>query len=129
MLTSILPAPDYANQRLAEIGRASVEGLAALQEGKFDTLGSCMNTCQHMLAELGVSSDGLDIAIHRAREAGASGAKLSGGGGGGATIAIGPDPKMLMEKLGQSKFNVSTYEISNIGAMHFRYEKNKAKSV
>jgi mevalonate kinase len=49
-----------------------------------------MNRAHTLLAELGVSTPQLDALCDAAREAGAHGAKLTGGGGGGAVIAIAP---------------------------------------
>ena len=47
-----------------------------------------MDENQALLREIGVSSPELDRLIEVAREAGAKGAKLSGGGRGGCVIAL-----------------------------------------
>ena len=49
-----------------------------------------MNLCQGYLNALQVSSPELEELIHIARENGALGAKLTGGGGGGSMIALCP---------------------------------------
>ena len=108
--------PTFAKPRLAGIGEFSERGLAALKDGNFEELGKCMNSCQRLLAELGVSSYGLFVATHTALEAGAWGAKLSGGGGGGVAIAIAPDINKLIAALKASRFDVSLVGISQIGA-------------
>ena len=54
-------------------------------------LGELMNICQGLLNALGVSSWELEELIQVARDNGALGAKLTGGGGGGAMVAICPD--------------------------------------
>ena len=47
-----------------------------------------MNVCQGMLNALQVSTPELEQLVDIAREAGALGAKLTGGGGGGSIIAV-----------------------------------------
>jgi mevalonate kinase len=49
-----------------------------------------MDENQHWLAQIGVSSQSIEHLIEAAREAGALGAKLSGGGRGGNIIALSP---------------------------------------
>jgi len=50
-----------------------------------------MNVCQGLLNSLRVSSWELEELIHLARDNGALGAKLTGGGGGGSMIALCPE--------------------------------------
>jgi hydroxymethylglutaryl-CoA reductase len=47
-----------------------------------------MNVCHGLLNALQVSTPKLERAIEIAREAGAVGAKLTGGGGGGSMVAL-----------------------------------------
>ncbi|MFO7698531.1 MAG: mevalonate kinase [Anaerolineae bacterium] len=61
---------------------------AALATGNLPELGHLMNQNQAILADIGVSSGALNRLIVAAREAGALGAKLSGGGMGGCMIAL-----------------------------------------
>ena len=56
-------------------------------------VGNLMNENQELLADLGVSIEKLDNMIAGAINAGAYGAKLSGGGGGDCMIALGPEEK------------------------------------
>jgi mevalonate kinase len=63
-------------------------GRQAIASGDFDRLGHLMNENQALLVQLGVSSAPLELLIAAARAAGASGAKLSGGGRGGNVIAL-----------------------------------------
>ncbi|TFG38670.1 MAG: hydroxymethylglutaryl-CoA reductase, partial [Candidatus Aminicenantes bacterium] len=56
-----------------------------------ERLGELMNVCQGLLNGLGVSSWELEELIQIARENGALGAKLTGGGGGGSMIALCPN--------------------------------------
>jgi len=60
----------------------------AIAVGDVEALGSLMNENQFLLREIGVSSSELDRLIEVARETGAKGAKLSGGGRGGCLIAL-----------------------------------------
>ena len=50
-----------------------------------------MNLCQGYLNALQLSTPELEELIHIARQNGALGAKLTGGGGGGSMIALCPD--------------------------------------
>ncbi|PFG31571.1 mevalonate kinase [Paramicrobacterium agarici] len=77
---------------------ARLDAIAALVEGALDELrsrdyvglGERMNACHSILSELGVSSPELDALVSAARNAGALGAKLTGGGQGGCIIALAP---------------------------------------
>ena len=67
---------------LAEVARQSIEG------GHPERLGPLMNENQRVLTEMGISSPELNRLVEASRKAGASGAKLSGGGRGGNMIAL-----------------------------------------
>ena len=71
-----------------EIDSLSLQGVAAIQDHDLDRLGELMNVCQGLLNALQVSSPELETLIALARDAGAKGAKLTGGGGGGSMIAL-----------------------------------------
>ena len=60
----------------------------AVESGHVAALGSLMNENQTLLTRMGVSSPELDRLVGAALGAGASGAKLSGGGMGGHMIAV-----------------------------------------
>jgi hydroxymethylglutaryl-CoA reductase len=60
----------------------------AIAVGDLSTLGVLMNANHRLLQRLGVSTGELDEMVALAREAGALGAKLTGGGGGGAVICL-----------------------------------------
>ena len=72
---------------LAEVARQSIEG------GYPERLGPLMNENQRVLTEMGVSSPELDKLVAASLNAGASGAKLSGGGRGGNMIALSTKEK------------------------------------
>jgi mevalonate kinase len=65
----------------------------ALSSGDTTSLGLLLNDNQEALQEMGVSSPELEHLIEVARDAGALGAKLSGGGWGGAMIALADEPE------------------------------------
>jgi mevalonate kinase len=110
--------PELANRIMDEIEACSSRGLAALKEHDIVTLGTAMNEDQRLLKQLGVSSKSLDDVISLALDAGAAGAKLSGGGGGGMAIAVALDSDRLVSKLIASGFNVNKANISISGAKH-----------
>lgn len=84
------------NQALYErifdgIDDLSRQGAKAIQTNDLEHLGELMNVCQGLLNSLQVSSWEIEEMIQIARNNGALGAKLTGGGGGGSIIALCPD--------------------------------------
>jgi len=71
-----------------KIGEISFTARRAIEAGKCELLGELMNENHVLLQEMTVSSPDLDRLVEAARKAGASGAKLSGGGRGGNMIAL-----------------------------------------
>lgn len=69
----------------------TLQALDALRRYDLERLGDLMNVCQGLLNGLQVSSWELEELIQIARENGALGAKLTGGGGGGSMIALCPE--------------------------------------
>ncbi len=74
-----------------QIAGLSEAGESALATADLDELGHLMNLCHGYLNALRLSTPELETLIHVARDNGALGAKLTGGGGGGAMIALCPD--------------------------------------
>lgn len=70
----------------------------ALQDGDFKEVGKLMNENHKLLQQIEVSSKDLDFLVNIAREKGAYGAKLTGGGLGGNMIALTPG-KQLQEEV------------------------------
>jgi len=66
-------------------------GRTALERGEFDRLGQLMTLNHQLLNTLLLSTTRLETLCRAAVEAGALGAKLTGGGGGGCMIAIAED--------------------------------------
>lgn len=87
--------PEYMSHLFEAIERCSIAGLEALSRGDLKKVGSLMYENQSLLEKIGVSSEGLEKAVGIAKEHGAFGAKLSGGGGGGIAIALTDDPESL----------------------------------
>lgn len=83
-----------------EVGRIAKEARELIEKGKSKELGELMNQNHALLKKMTVSSLELDRLVLVACEAGALGAKLSGGGRGGNMIAlVTPD---LAETVSQS---------------------------
>jgi mevalonate kinase len=80
--------PEPYNQIFRSIGQLAINARAALEKGDVISLGPLMNKNHALLQDLDVASPDLDKLVLAAREAGALGAKLSGGGRGGNIIAL-----------------------------------------
>ncbi len=74
-----------------EIDALTMHALDALEAHDVAQLGELMNICQGQLNALQVSSAQVEELVQLARDNGAVGAKLTGGGGGGSVIALCPD--------------------------------------
>jgi hydroxymethylglutaryl-CoA reductase len=74
----------------AQIGALSLAGAAALQDADHAVLGALMNMCHGLLNAIEVSTPDIENIVSIARDAGAAGAKLTGGGGGGSVVALCP---------------------------------------
>jgi len=84
---------DNATQRIERLGDISSLAREALANNDVISLGSAMNDAQENLSALGVSHPELDKLVTAARNAGALGAKLTGGGVGGAMLALTDTPE------------------------------------
>jgi mevalonate kinase len=71
-----------------QIGEIVTAARSAIEQGQAEDLGQLMDANHALLQDLGVSSPELDCLVVSAREGGALGAKLSGGGWGGNMIAL-----------------------------------------
>ncbi|MFQ5815425.1 MAG: mevalonate kinase [Candidatus Hydrothermarchaeaceae archaeon] len=80
--------PDIVGHLIRDIGKLTREAKHMLVRG--DDVGMLMNVNHGLLEALGVSTEQLSRAVYAARQAGASGAKLTGAGGGGCMIALTP---------------------------------------
>jgi mevalonate kinase len=73
---------------LDAVGSCVSAARQAIEQGNVSSLGPLMNQNHALLQDLTVSSLELDALVNAARDAGALGAKLSGGGRGGNMIAL-----------------------------------------
>lgn len=73
------------------VGSIVERARAAIEAGEVDRLGPLMNENHTLLRDIDVSSPELERLVETARQAGASGAKLVGGGRGGNMIALVDD--------------------------------------
>lgn len=83
--------PDKINRTLEAIAAIVRNGRLALESGDQVALGQLFDMNQSLLASMLISTSTLEEMIAIAREAGALGAKLTGGGGGGCMIALAND--------------------------------------
>lgn len=94
------------SERIERLGELTRECAQSLQESNVVALGNSMNEAHKILSALTVSSEELDNLITVACEAGALGAKLTGGGRGGCMIALAEntssahDIQVAVEKAG-----------------------------
>ncbi len=86
-----LRAPRSYDSVFEQIDELTLASAEALEEANYRAVGDMMNLCQGLLNGIGVSTPNLERMIHIAREAGAIGAKLTGGGGGGSIVALCPE--------------------------------------
>lgn len=80
--------PERYTHIFNQIGALSWLARATIESGLVAELGPLMNQNQALLRQLNVSSPELETLIEAALRAGASGAKLSGGGRGGNMVAL-----------------------------------------
>jgi mevalonate kinase len=80
--------PDTYGNYIQQIGAVVRQARLAIEAGDWETTGQQMTQNHDLLRRLTVSSDLLDKLVQTAQEAGALGAKLSGGGRGGNLIAL-----------------------------------------
>lgn len=86
--------PDHFERLFAAAGSIAKAARQAIESGHPERLGPLMNENHELLVEMGVSSHELNRLVGAAIEAGALGAKLSGGGRGGNMIALAPNEKI-----------------------------------
>ncbi len=103
--------PQFIEAALEEIGRIALFGRKAFEQGDLSALGDAMNANQALLAQLDLSCEALEKLIVAARQAGALGAKLTGGGKGGNMLAlVTPETQEAVRKALLSAGAVSIYQ-------------------
>jgi len=98
-----------------DIDAIVLNGIQAIQDNDLKQLGELMNFNQGLLNALKVSTPELERMIHIARDAGAFGAKLTGGGGGGAMIAVSDNPDEIIEAFDNEGFKSIRFSIEDSG--------------
>ena len=86
-----------------DIDALVLESVKAIQDHELGTLGELMNVNQGLLNALQVSTPEIERLIGVARNAGALGAKLTGGGGGGAVLALCEDDGTAVQTAMQNR--------------------------
>lgn len=86
--------PQRYEQIFSQIDALALAGANALAKGDIGELGELMNIDHGLLNALQVSSREIEELVTVARDHGALGAKLTGGGGGGAMIAVAETDKI-----------------------------------
>ncbi|MGQ9550864.1 MAG: mevalonate kinase [Candidatus Bathycorpusculaceae bacterium] len=82
--------PEKYNPLFEEAEDLAFKARKALEEFDLRRVGTLMNENHRLLQEIDVSCEKLDYLVNLAREKGAFGAKLTGGGGGGCMVALTP---------------------------------------
>lgn len=91
--------PQHFEDLFRQVGELVGEARQHIANGHLQPLGDLMDRNHALLQAIGVSSPELDDLVLAAREAGALGAKLSGGGRGGNLIAlVTPETASAVEK-------------------------------
>ncbi|MDC3240231.1 hydroxymethylglutaryl-CoA reductase, degradative [Gammaproteobacteria bacterium] len=98
-----------------DIDAIVLNGIQAIQENDLKQLGELMNFNQGLLNTLQVSTPELERMIYIARDAGAFGAKLTGGGGGGAMIAVSDNPEEIIEAFDNEGFQSIRFSVQDSG--------------
>ena len=98
-----------------DIDAIVLNGIQAIQENDLKQLGELMNFNQGLLNTLQVSTPELERMIYIARDAGAFGAKLTGGGGGGAMIAVSDNPEEIIEAFDNEGFQSIQFSVQDSG--------------
>ena len=98
-----------------DIDAIVLNGIQAIQDNDLKQLGELMNFNQGLLNTLQVSTPELERMIYIARDAGAFGAKLTGGGGGGAMIAVSDNPQEIIEAFDNEGFQSTRFSVQDSG--------------
>ena len=100
--------PDRCEPLFDATGKIARSARLLLERGQPEALGPLMDENHRLLIEMGVSCPELDRLVEAARQAGALGAKLSGGGRGGNMIALAspdttPQVAQALEDVGAAR--------------------------
>ncbi len=108
--------PDLYERLFDDIDSLVDLGLSALESGDYEGLGEVMNVNQGLLNAMQVSTPELEELIQIARNHGALGAKLTGGGGGGSIIALCPeDSSKVARAMRAAGYHALEVEVGGVG--------------
>jgi len=114
--SNLADTPKETQAHIDALGDLTTQAKDILAAGQAEALGGLMNTAQDHLNGLGISHPKLETLITAARQAGALGAKLTGGGVGGAMIALAKDQSsaqkiiLALEKAGAHEVWSQSYQ-------------------
>ena len=86
--------PNKYSELFRQAEDLALEGRKALEEFDLQKVGELMNENHRLLQEIEVSCKELEYLAELAREQGACGAKITGGGGGGCMLALTPGKEL-----------------------------------
>ena len=107
--------PDRSDILFREAEELALQGKGALEAGDLELIGQLMNRNHEILREFGVSHPFLESLVDYAREHGAIGAKLTGGGRGGYMVALFPDARAQETAAGACKYDQFKFMKATIG--------------
>jgi hydroxymethylglutaryl-CoA reductase len=100
-----------------EIDHLVNQALQAMTTGDLPMTGALMNANHRLLQRLEISTEELDEMVALARDSGALGAKLTGGGGGGAVICLcDADREPLVEHFARAGWRAFAADIAQRGS-------------
>lgn len=106
--------PAIYQRMFSGIDDLTIQGRDALQTGDWQQLGELMNICQGLLNAMQISCWEIEEMIQIARQNGALGAKVTGGGGGGAFIALCPgNQKTVIEALNHAGYQAMEVTVND----------------
>lgn len=120
-IADLMKKGDTYRDALDQLGKLSESSIRLIEDGKMAELGAKMTQAQRLLKMLTVSHPVIDELVEEAMEAGALGAKLTGGGRGGCVIAL-----CLDENARDAV--IRRWKDENISVLDFNLHKVKARA-
>jgi mevalonate kinase len=102
----------FTQNRINQLGMITLNARNSLYQGDMKELGRLLDMAQEELVAIGVSDDQINRMVEVARNFGALGAKLTGGGLGGCILALAPN---------YAKARVIANQLMKAGAIHSWY--------
>jgi diphosphomevalonate decarboxylase len=117
----LMKRSDKYQNALDQLGKLSERSIRLIEEGNMKELGLKMTEAQKLLKLLTVSHPVIDQLVEQALDAGAYGAKLTGGGRGGCVIALCSDENIRDAV-------IRRWNDENISVLDFNLRKVKARA-